>query len=209
MNLITTIILSSVLAMPVTTVQNVELPNKEMRLIEQGEIVVNEIQNNLKGQTFEAYAIFPASPEITLKALQSYKDYPDFMPNVTRVEIVHTNGKQAIIDQTLGLPLGTTKRYRLDTSIEQQDGKIKMTWRMINWPEIKKDESIGDTHGYWLLLPHRETQTLAVYHNYTDPGEVPFGMGWIVEYLSGKSIKDILGNTRLYIEQHKGKLSND
>jgi len=44
--------------------------------------------------------------------------------------------------------------------------------------------------------PGLPNSTLALYHVFTDPGEVPFGMEWIVDFLSGKSLPKAIEETR-------------
>lgn len=175
--------------------------------LDSGEILSREIEEPRKGQTFEAMGIVPGKPEKALAALLSFADYPKFMPNVENTAVIQHSGNHIVIEQTLGLPLGQIRKYRLDNQIEKKEDSIKLSWKMIQFSGIPENQRIGDTQGYWLLLPHKDKQTLAIYHNYSDPGHVPFGMGWIVEYLSGRSIKDILLNTRQYIQQHQQELS--
>ncbi|MDH5544026.1 MAG: hypothetical protein OEZ43_00445 [Gammaproteobacteria bacterium] len=183
------------------TPQSVALSEKQMQSLRQGKLEIREIAENNKGRRFEVYAIINAQPQKVLDALLDYEHYPEFMPNVKRVDIVEQTADHNIINQTLGLPLGKIKRYRLENHITRNADSIGLAWRMLPWPELPADERIGDTSGYWILQAQDENHTLVVYHIYTDPGDVPFGLGWIVDLLSTKSVPDVVENTRNYVQR--------
>ena len=173
----------------------------ELSKLERGEIILRELPESRKGQTFEAISIIATTPEKLIAVLQDYQAYPAFMPNVSRIEVLEESSSHAIINQYLQLPMGKRKRYRLQNTIERSQQGIGLSWRMLDWPQVPSDERIGDTQGYWLLLPHNNNKTLATYHVYTDPGHVPFGLGWIVDILSSKSVPDVVKNTRDYAQR--------
>ena len=187
---------SSILSTP-------DINARDLQELERGEIINREQKETRKGQTFEAIAIFNADMERSAQAIKDYASYPAFMPNVEKIDIVKNDGKNAIINYHLGLPLGKKKRYRLALQAEDTDMHTIIQWQMQDWPEIPADERIGNTTGFWLLKPYKENKTLVRYHVYTDPGDVPFGLGWIVDFMSEKSIPKVLKNTRDYIEKNQ------
>lgn len=194
-----------VLILAVTGIYNTQailgspaLGGDEMARLQQGEIITYEIEETRKGQTFEAHAIFPASKQRTVEVITDFANYPNFMPSVARIDILEQNGNQTIINYHLSLPLGKKKRYRLLLMKEEQGGATIIQWKMLDWPEVPEAERIGNTTGFWVLKPYNDNQTLVRYHVYTDPGEIPFGLEWIVEYMSEDSIPDVLRNTRAY-----------
>jgi hypothetical protein len=69
-------------------------------------------------------------------------------------------------------------------------------WQLIPWPELSPSETIRDTSGYWRLTPLPGDKTLVEYQVRTDPGDIPFGAGWIVDLLTKGSLPDILESTR-------------
>lgn len=172
--------------------------SNDIARLQQGEILIEEISDGRKGQTFEAHAIFPSSKTNIVAVITDFAHYPQFMPNVKRIDILEQGGEQTIINYYLELPLGQVKRYRLLLLQEEQGDTTIIQWQMLDWPEVPEDERIGNTSGFWVLQPYADRQTLVRYHVYTDPGAIPFGMEWIVEYLSESSIPDVLANTRDY-----------
>ena len=70
-------------------------------------------------------------------------------------------------------------------------------------PGIKPKEMIIDTWGQWILetYPGKEQQVVAYYRVYTDPGKIPLGFGWIVEFMSKDSIPNVIKQTRRRVRQ--------
>jgi hypothetical protein len=169
----------------------------EKKLIDQGDIIVREIDAAQKGKTFEAIGLIKTSKKNVMNVLKDYKKYHEFMPNVSRVEIVTLSGNEAVLNYTLTLPLGKIKKYRLKI-VESVPGKqfSILEWHLQKWPELKTEETITDTTGYWRIEEKSEDISLVLYHVYTDPGPVPFGLGWIVDVLSKNSVPDVLLQTR-------------
>jgi hypothetical protein len=174
------------------------LSEAEMTRLQRGEIITRELEEPRKGQTFEAHAIFPANKQRTVEVITDFANYPEFMPGVERIDILARNDNRTILNYHLSLPLGKKKRYRLLLIREEQADATIIQWRMLDWPEVPEDERIGNTTGFWVLKPFKSNQTLVRYYVYTDPGEVPFGLEWIIEYLSEDSIPELMQNTRKY-----------
>jgi hypothetical protein len=130
------------------------------------------------------------------------KKYPEFMPNVSRIDIVEQRGNDAVLNYTLALPMGNTKKYRLSLSERAAGNQFSiLEWHMMKWPELKAEETIADTTGYWRIEEKSEKQSLVLYHVYTDPGHIPFGLGWIVDVLTKKSVPDVLLQTKKRAEK--------
>lgn len=176
----------------------ISLAEQEKKLVSQGEIIVREINSGgKKGRTFEAIALVKASRLNILKVLKDYKKYPEFMPNVSRIEIVEQKGNDAVLNYTLTLPMGITKKYRLRLSENAPAKQLSvLEWQMLKWPELKREDTIADTTGYWRIEEKGANASLLLYHVYTDPGPVPFGLGWIADALSKKSIPKVLLQTK-------------
>ena len=181
----------------------ISLDEHEKKLVTKGEIIVREINApGKRGRTFEAVCLVKASRNNVLKVLKDYKKYPEFMPNVTRIEIVEQRGNDAVLNYTLTLPLGNIKKYRLKIS-ERAPGNQFSTieWQLQKWPELKMEETITDTAGYWRIEEKSENDSLVLYHVYTDPGPIPFGLGWIVDVLSKNSVPEVLLQTKYRAEK--------
>jgi ribosome-associated toxin RatA of RatAB toxin-antitoxin module len=179
------------------------LAEHEKKRVAQGDIVVREIDaGGGKGRTFEAIGLIKASRNNVLKVLKDYEKYPEFMPNVSRVEIVEQNGSAAVLNYTLSLPLGKIKKYRLKISENAPENQVSiLEWQIQPWPELKRAETITDTTGYWRIEEKGENQSLVLYHVYTDPGPIPFGLGWIVDVLSKDSVPKALLQTKKRTEK--------
>ena len=183
--------------------QEIALSKSEQAKVFSGEIVLREIKSNREHPTFEAIGVFEANIERVYKLLGDYALHSQFMPNVTRAEVIEKTDHHLLVNYTLGLPMGQSKRYRLKITTQKSIQQARIEWQLVDWPGIKPGETIRDTQGYWLLKPSLDDKTLALYHVYTDPGHIPFGFGWIVDYLSKESIPDVLINTRKYLKTYR------
>jgi hypothetical protein len=128
------------------------------------------------------------------------------MPNVSRTDVVERHGNEAVIDYTLTLPLDKVKKYRLKISLsDPASGCSLIRWHLLKRPELHAEETIKDTTGYWRIEERNPHGSLVLYHVYTDPGPVPFGLGWIVDILSKNSVPQALLRTKARAEEIVGK----
>ena len=181
----------------------ISLTDPERKLLEQGEITVKEIPTTGKeGKTFEAVGLIHAPRAKVIQILTEYEKYPEFMPNVSHIEIVARQNNESVLNYTLTLPLGKIKKYRLRLSLTQPDDRSsRLAWEMEKWPGLQPKETIKDTTGYWLIQDRTENSSLVLYHVYTDPGPVPYGLGWIIDVLSKNSVPEAFEQTRMRAEQ--------
>ena len=177
---------------------NIVMTESEKTLVGQGEIIVRELPTgSKKGQAFEAIGLANASIGSLVQIVTDYDKYPEFMPNINKVEILEQAGNTAILDFTLDLPLGKVKKYRLRITLLESDSETaKIQWTSLLLPGLKPEETIKETSGYWLLKSRSPKMTLLLYQVYTDPGPIPFGLEWIVDILSKNSIPEALLKTR-------------
>jgi len=72
---------------------------------------------------------------------------------------------------------------------------------MEDWNE----NSIVDTWGQWVLSPLKnDPKTILVqYQVYTDPGYIPYGLGWIVEMVTKNNLPEILINTKKHVKKNE------
>jgi hypothetical protein len=182
---------------------SINLTDEEKKLVDRGDIVVREVKKlNKSGRTFEAIGLINAPKNIILQVLDTYEEYPEFMPNVSHIEILEQKDNEAVLNYTLSLPLGKIKKYRLKIIVTEDDKQTsRLVWRMKKWPGLKAQETIKDTTGYWLVREKAQNSALVLYHVYTDPGPVPFGLGWIVDVLSKKSVPKALSQTKARAEK--------
>jgi len=185
-------------AQALNTPDNIVMTEAEKTLVGQGEIIVRELSTAANtGQTFEAIALANAPLATLTQIITNYAEYPEFMPNIREVAILEQAGKTTVLGFTLDLPLGKVKKYRIRISILESGPEIaKIQWSFQTWPGLKPAETIKETSGYWLLKSRSNQMTLVLYHVYTDPGPVPFGLEWIVDILSKNSIPEALLKTR-------------
>lgn len=153
-----------------------------------------------RGKTFLAGALVAAPIAKVCAIIQDYAAYPSFMPNVGRTEILKTTPDSATVNMILDLPLGQTKRYRLqlEPTITTNPPACHLAWKQVPWEGVAPSDSIADTTGYWHLtpLPTDPQKTVAEYYVYADPGHVPFGFGWIVDAMSKRSLPKTLEAVR-------------
>ena len=178
---------------------NIELVQQERELLSSGDVVLREVTNGKKGaKTFEAVGLIKATVSDVYQVLVKFEDYPKFMPNVSKCEVLKRTDDTAILNYTLRLPLGKVKKYRLSMTFQNEKSRATLKWKLIEWQGLKKSETIEDTTGYWLLEEYAEKagHIIALYHVYTDPGPIPLGLGWIVDILTKNSIPDVMIKTR-------------
>jgi len=186
------------IANAVKTPDTIVMTEPEKKLVSQGEIIVRELSTAAKtGQTFEALGLANAPLTTLVQIVTDYDKYPEFMPNVSKVVILEQTGNTTDLGFNLALPLGKVKKYRIRISILESESKTtRIVWTSLPWPGLKPAETIKETSGYWLLKSQSPTTTLLLYHVYTDPGPIPFGLEWIVDILSKNSIPEALLKTR-------------
>jgi ribosome-associated toxin RatA of RatAB toxin-antitoxin module len=179
------------------------LTEGERKLVGQGDIAVREIATtNKPGRTFEAIGLINAPRNIILQVLTAYENYPEFMPNVSRIDIVEQRGDETVLNYTLTLPMGKIKKYRLKISLTAHDKQASMLhWQLQRWPGLKTAETIRDTTGYWRIEEKTKNSSLVLYHVYTDPGPIPFGLGWIVDVMSKNTVPEALLQTKARTEK--------
>ncbi|RWX51793.1 Ribosome association toxin PasT (RatA) of the RatAB toxin-antitoxin module [Candidatus Electrothrix marina] len=180
------------------TTSAIDLNAEEQQTVQAHEILVRERPTNGQpGKTFEAVAIMEAGREVIRDIVMDYPSYPDFMPNVSRIEILAQDENTALLNQTLSLPLGKIKKYRIKLEASEPDEQTSLIqWQLQPWPELKLEETIRDTTGFWRIEELDAARSLVLYHVSTDPGKVPFGLGWIVDILSKDSVPDVVTKTR-------------
>ena len=155
------------------------------------------------GKTFEAATIINAPMQDVCSLLQNYAAYPSFMPNTASAKVAPAGAGHALVDITLKLPMGKIKKYRLRMEPTVNVDTCMLAWKLVPWPGLKQEETIADTTGHWLLTPGTSSgKTVVRYKVYTDPGPIPFGLGWIVDSLSKDSIPQTLDAVRKRAVQH-------
>ena len=179
----------------------------EKQLLGQGELVSRELDSAEKGgATIEVVGLINAPRVNIVQVLTSFEQYPEFMPNVSLVEIIEQDSIGSILNFTLALPLGIVKKYRILISVtELSDQFSKIAWYSLEWPDLRSSETIKETTGYWLIEEKTDSRSLVLYHVFTDPGPIPFGLGWIVDILTKDSVPGVLLGTKSQAEAFVGK----
>jgi len=175
------------------------LSDDEKESVLRGNVIVREIADDSEaGRTFEAIGLFDAPIDDIYNVIADFEKYDQFMPNIVNVRVLQEDSSSAVMNYTLGLPLGKLKKYRLSMTFIKDENTSTLKWKMIDWPGIKKSETIDDTTGYWFLENYHGSRSgvLVLYHVYTDPGPIPWGLGWIVDFLSKRTVPNIVKNTR-------------
>jgi hypothetical protein len=123
--------------------------------------------------------------------VQDYASYGRYMPNTrSAVLVAAPQPGQALVDMTLDLPLGKVKRYRLQLDSKASTAGCQLSWKLVPREDLKPEDTIADTTGYWRFSPQpaNEAGSLVEYFVYADPGPVPFGLGWIIDIMSKRSL---------------------
>ncbi len=171
--------------------RKIALSPEERALILRGKIVLRDLANpGRKGRTYEAVGILQGSLDEAVAVLTDYGCYPDYMPNVGAVRVCEATGPSSVVEVKLHLPLGVKKRYRLKYSWTRDDSGFELIWEKVPWPELKPSQTIADTSGFWSIRKFEDGGLIAVYHLYTDPGQVPIGLTGVAQRLARSKIPD-------------------
>jgi hypothetical protein len=155
------------------------------------------------GKTFVAGTIINAPMQDVCTLLQNYSAYPSFMPNTESAKVTKADAGHALVDITLKLPMGKIKKYRLRMEPKVSADSCIVAWKLVPWPGLKQEETIVDTTGQWQLTSGASGgKTVVRYNVFTDPGPIPFGLGWIVDSLSKDSIPQTLDAVRKRVSAH-------
>lgn len=156
------------------------------------------------GKTFFAATIMNAPMQKLCSTILDFPDYPSFMPNTDKTKVLYSSDDYSIVDMTLKLPLGKIKKYRLKLEPKTNQQSCQVFWKLIPWDELKPEETIADTTGYWQLtsFPSNKNKTIVEYFVYADPGPIPFGLGWIVDIMSKQSLPRTLEAVRDKVLAH-------
>lgn len=164
------------------------------RLSEERVDVAEVLRPAQPGKTYDAVTIIAAPVAQLCAIVQDYGSYPAFMPNTAETRVVSSDDGHAVIDMTLSLPLGKTKRYRLQLDAKHSGENCQLSWKLLPRADLAEADTIADTTGYWMFtpLPANHGKSVVEYYVYADPGPVPFGFGWIVDIMSKKSLPSTL-----------------
>jgi len=174
-----------------------QLSANEIKRMASGKLVLHDTSAS-EGYVKElrVFLIVKSTPKQLLALITNYEKLPEFMPNLEHIEVLEQDKNGALANYFLDLPLGIHKRYRLQLSYDKTTPRYTMSWQSVPWQGLKPEETINYTMGSWLFSPIDNDETLLVYYTKTDPGHVPFGLGWIVDYLTKKTVLELLKNTR-------------
>ncbi|MCI5210290.1 MAG: hypothetical protein D3910_16205, partial [Candidatus Electrothrix sp. ATG2] len=102
--------------------QAISLNTQEKQRIHEKEVIVRERSTGGKpGKTFEAVGVIEAERELIREIVQDYQSYPNFMPNVSRIEILEQDKSTTLLNQFLALPLGKSTKYRIKVKASEPD----------------------------------------------------------------------------------------
>ena len=180
------------------------LTEKEKSKVEAGGLVVHaaSVQGSY-AKEIHAFLRIQAPTEKVFSLITNYQILPSFMPNLERIEVLSQDDTGAVANYYLDLPFGVHKQYRLKLAYNKQPDSWRMTWHKLDWQGLASERTIADTTGYWDLQVLDGQTTQLHYYTKTDPGHVPFGLGWLVDYLTEETVVDLLKNTKKEAEKQR------
>ena len=151
------------------------------------------------GRHYHGYILINASVQDVYNVVKDFQSYPQFMPHIVNVDAIPTD-RGTNFRYFLQLPLGVEYQYEISNQSYVSPNEAWLTWKISSWEE----NNIEDTWGQWMLTPYKDSSsTLVQYQVYTDLGYIPFGLGWVVDFLTKYSLPEVLLNTKEYIETHE------
>lgn len=138
------------------------------------------------GQALLSTTIVDAPVQKLCAIIQDYADYPNFMAHTRPAVSPHSAQDHWLLDMRLKLALGGAKKYRLEMAPKISRQSCHLLWKLVPLEELKPEETIHHTAGYWQLTPKPDNrnQTVVEYFVYGNPGSVPFGVGRIDEIVN-------------------------
>lgn len=163
--------------------------------ISETQVSINDVsKSGAPGKAYLAATIINAPLARLCTIISDYPAYPGFMPNTDQAKVVQASETFSLVDMTLKLPMGKIKKYRLRMEPKVTASECHLAWKHVPQPELKQEDTIADTSGYWDLQPVAtdKNKTTVKYYVYSDPGPVPMGLGWIVDSLGKDSLPKTL-----------------
>ena len=171
----------------------------DLSMASETHIEVLDVSNlAVPGKTYVAATLMQGSVRKLCSVITNYAEYPQFMPNTDKTTVVSTSNDSTVIEMTLGLPLGKTKKYRLKMISVTTPEACQVSWKLVPWEGLQESDTIADTSGYWQLSPNQKdrSKTLVKYYVFADPGPIPYGLGWIVDVITRISLPRTLEAVR-------------
>lgn len=133
-----------------------------------------------------------ATPEECFKVITSFKDYPEFIPELERIEVLHQDETSAEVKYYIKVIKRFTYQLRLKKTPHE-----KMEWSYV-------EGDFKDNHGSWQLEPIMNgTKTRITYTVNLDLGF------WVPKSISDKLVKynlpAMLNNFKKRMEQNAAK----
>ena len=179
-----------------------KLNNNIIAQIEKGNVVTIKTDTLLgPGEHYQAYTLVNANITDVFKAIENFDEYPKFMPSFDSVETIYNSDTLTTYIFNIILPLNIHYKYKIKSKEYINSSCAWLAWETIPWEE----NSIKETWGQWYLTPYQGSnrKTLIQYQVYTDPGYIPFGLEWIIDIMTKKSLPKTIKNLKIWIENDK------
>ena len=174
----------------------------EIKRINDGRIITHTFTVEGHTKQVDAFLLIKTPAEFIFSMITDYERLPGYMPNLERVEVLEASTAGALVNYELAFPFGLKKRYRLKLDYYMENGELGMTWDLAPWQGLTAEESLRASTGFLRLKETEDTNvTLLVYDTKTDPGYIPFGLGWIVNYLTDRIVIEFLEETKQRAER--------
>jgi|WetSurMetagenome_2_1015567.scaffolds.fasta_scaffold449182_1 ribosome-associated toxin RatA of RatAB toxin-antitoxin module len=136
-------------------------------------------------KTAEALFFIKGSPKACLKVVSDFKQYPEFMPNITAAEFVETKDSCEVFRFCFKVALWNIRYTNIFKKSSSGDGTFSLKWDYVKG-DLKKDS------GSWNIGPSidKEGYSLVHYRVLIDTGMlVPH---WVSDLLMAKSIPKMI-----------------
>jgi hypothetical protein len=176
--------------------------------VERDEIVIRSYQEpGHKWKTLHGLALIESEPNEVLQVLMDFDGYAALTPVVEEVEIIEEEERTALLGFSLQKMAGQVTRYRVRMTLAEDSVKKRLDWKKVEWEE--PEHTIRSTVGYWQVEPYAGVpgSSLLTYHVYSDPGPVPLGFGWIVDWMASRNVPSTIENVRSRVRSRQVQLA--
>lgn len=177
------------------------LTPERMTQLEQGEIIsVKEVEEGEEGKRSAgkgiALVLIDAPLETAWSVLKQPEKYHEFMPRVKQVSVLTSGTNEAELHYKLKVAWKEVE-YHLDEVYDE--GQHHLAFKI----DPDKENDIKHTEGAWLLVPHKDGGTIAIYSVEADTGmAVP---GFIENWLMNRDLPGVVEAVKKRAEEMKSR----
>ena len=175
------------------------LSKAELAKLEAGELLIQDESfldpADMPVGKVVSYVLLKASIQALAKAIFEPTDQPQYMPRLTSVEVLSTEGRRKRIRYKLKIVIVDIEYVLFLTRLVEEPEFAVFSWGL---DKTYAKNDIRESIGSWVLRRYDATRTLVQYSLYVDTGRVV--PEFVQTFLMKQDLPDVLGNLRKRLE---------